>query len=77
MGIPLVGVSLMYRKGYFRQAIDGHGWQQEIYPHYEMRDFPIELIRQNDGSPLTVEVEFPDGPVYIQIWRVMVGRLNL
>ncbi|MCL6591174.1 MAG: alpha-glucan family phosphorylase [Firmicutes bacterium] len=77
LGLPLVGVGLLYRKGYFRQAIDNHGWQRELYPHYDLRDFPLELIREPDGTPLTIQVELSDRPVRVQIWRAQVGRLQL
>ncbi|HEX3047975.1 MAG TPA: alpha-glucan family phosphorylase, partial [Bacillota bacterium] len=77
LGLPLVGVGLLYRKGYFRQAIDSHGWQRELYPHYDLRDFPLELIREPDGTPLTIQVELSDRWVRVQIWRAQVGRLQL
>ncbi|MDN5344452.1 MAG: glycogen phosphorylase, partial [Clostridia bacterium] len=77
LGLPLVGVGLLYREGYFRQRLDYQGWQQEIYPASNFFDLPLELERQADGSPRTVQIAFPDREVWVQVWRARVGRLNL
>ncbi|QGP93898.1 Glycogen phosphorylase [Neomoorella glycerini] len=77
LGLPLAGVSLLYREGYFRQRLDRQGRQQELYPRYNFYDLPLELERRADGTPLTVQVAFPDREVKAQVWRARVGRLNL
>lgn len=77
LGLPLVGVSLLYRHGYFRQRINLYGKQEEIHPHYDFYSLPLELVRGPDGSPLTVEVEMPERLVHVLIWRARVGRLAL
>ena len=77
LGLSLVGVSLLYKKGYFHQKIDPNGWQKEVYHQYDLSKFPLELVRKEDGSPKTIEIELPDRVVQIQIWRAVVGRINL
>ncbi|MDD5064180.1 MAG: alpha-glucan family phosphorylase [Phycisphaerae bacterium] len=77
LGIPLVGVGLLYQKGYFRQYLDVEGWQQETYSESDFYSMPIELVRDSSGQPLTISVEFPDRAVHAQIWSVSVGRVKL
>ena len=61
LGVPLVGVGLFYQKGYFRQYLDIEGWQQEVYLENDFYNMPLELVRESNGRPLTVSVEFPEG----------------
>ncbi len=68
LGVPLVGVGLLYRKGYFRQSIV-RGEQQETYPELDPLTAPLTLERGADGGPLRVEVELAGEPVLAQIWR--------
>ena len=77
LGLPLVGVGLLYQQGYFRQYLNADGWQQESYPFNDFYNMPIELEQREDGSPLTVEVAYPGRKVTAQIWRVQVGRVPL
>ncbi|WP_129124834.1 alpha-glucan family phosphorylase [Geomonas oryzae] len=77
LGLPLVGVGLLYRQGYFRQYLNLEGWQQEIYPENDFYNLPLTLERDADGNPLSFEVEYPGRPVRVQIWRVIVGRVRL
>jgi len=77
LGLPLVGVSLIYRNGYFRQSLDKQGWQQELYPDYDCYQLPLEEVLLLEGIPLTVTVEFPERFVRVKLWRVRVGRLFL
>lgn len=77
LGIPLVGVGLLYSRGYFRQRLNPDGWQQEIYPQYDFYQMPLKLIRTTAGQPIRVEVEFPDRVVTCQVWRAEVGRIPL
>lgn len=77
LGIPLVGVGLLYSRGYFRQFLTPDGWQQEHYPQYDFYELPLTLVRADDGSALRVEIEFPDRLVTCQIWRADVGRVPL
>ena len=77
LGIPLVGVGLLYSKGYFRQFLGEDGWQQEKYPAYDFYNYPITLVRGADEQPLRVVVEFPDRNVTVQVWKAQVGRIEL
>jgi starch phosphorylase len=77
LGIPLVGVGLMYQKGYFRQYLNIDGWQQEVYVENDFYNMPIELVRKESGRPLTISVEYPGRCVVARIWCVYIGRVKL
>ena len=77
LGVPLVGVGLLYQKGYFRQYLNIDGWQQEIYVENDFYNMPIELIRKESGRPLTISVEYPGRCVIAQIWCASIGRVKL
>jgi len=77
LGLPLVGVGLLYREGYFRQYLGADGWQQEFYPETDFYTLPIELVKGDDGQPVTIAVQYPGRSVTAQIWRVRVGRIPL
>jgi starch phosphorylase len=77
LGVPLVGVGLMYQKGYFRQYLNTDGWQQEHYIDNDFHNMPIELIRKKSERPLTISVQFPGRNVVAQIWKASVGRVAL
>jgi starch phosphorylase len=77
LGIPLVGVGLLYQKGYFRQYLNVDGWQQEIYVENDVHNMPIEMVREENGRPLTISVEYPGRCVLAQIWCIYIGRVKL
>jgi len=77
LGVPLVGVGLLYQKGYFRQYLNIDGWQQEVYVENDFYNMPIELVRKDSGRPLTISVEYPGRCVVAQVWCVSVGRVKL
>jgi len=77
LNIPLVGVGLLYQQGYFRQQLNGDGWQQENYPENDFYHMPISVVNNSEGQPLVVGVEFPGRTVYAQVWKVQVGRVPL
>jgi glycogen phosphorylase len=77
LGIPLCGVSLMYREGYFRQYLNIDGWQQERYPENDFFNLPLIPETMQDGKPLLVSVQLPGREVYARIWRIQVGRVPL
>ena len=77
LGLPLVGVGLLYREGYFRQYLGADGWQQEFYPETDFYTVPITLEKGSDGRPVTVEVELPGRAIRAQVWRAQVGRIPL
>jgi starch phosphorylase len=77
LGIPIVGIGLMYQKGYFRQYLNIDGWQQEAYVENDAFNMPAELVRKSSSRPLTISVEYPGRSVQAQIWSIAVGRLKL
>ncbi len=77
MALPLVGVGLLYRKGYFRQYLDQEGLQQEEYPEIEFYHLPLERARDPQGNEITISITGPDGEIYAFVWKVQVGRTPL
>jgi len=75
MALPLVGVGLMYRKGYFRQTIDADGHQEHAYPDYELARLPILRALNRLGEPLTISIQLPGRDLYAAVWVVQVGRV--
>src|SRR6266446_4014911 len=77
LGLPLIGIGLMYREGYFRQYLNVDGWQQERYPENDFYNLPLIPENKSDGTPLFVSVPFPGREVWCRVWRVQVGRVPL
>lgn len=77
LGLPMVGVGLLYQKGYFRQSLNSDGWQQESYPDSDFYNMCIQLEKDENGNPITISVNYPTGPVFAQIWRAQIGRVPL
>ncbi|WP_299529176.1 alpha-glucan family phosphorylase [uncultured Streptomyces sp.] len=78
LGVPLVGVGLLYRHGYFRQSLSRDGWQQEHYPVLDPNELPLTLLREPDGTPARVVLALPGGrSLYACVWQAHVGRVPL
>ena len=78
LGLPLVGVGLFYRAGYFRQSLSRDGWQEEIYPVTDPDALPLALLREKDGAPARVIIGLPGGRRLVaHIWVAQVGRVPL
>jgi starch phosphorylase len=77
LGVPMVGVGLMYRQGYFRQRLNRDGWQEDYYVDNIFDRLPLELMRDDQGNAVTVEVQVRHRMVKVQIWKVQVGRVRL
>jgi starch phosphorylase len=77
MGLPLVGVGLLYRQGYFTQMLNADGFQQEEYPENDWYNMPVERKADKNGSPIKISVELAGRAVIAQIWEVRVGRSSL
>jgi starch phosphorylase len=75
MALPLVGVGLLYRNGYFRQTIDADGHQEHGYPHFDPARLPVTRVIGRDGTPLTISVELPGRDVHADVWCAQVGRV--
>jgi glycogen phosphorylase len=77
LGVPVVGVGLLYHEGYVHQLIDETGWQQDIYEPVAAAELPAELVAGAGGEPVTVGVELPGRTVQLRLWRVRAGRSDL
>ena len=78
LGVPLIGVGLLYRHGYFRQSLSRDGWQQEHYPVLDPNEMPLELLREAGGAPVRVDLRLPGGRnLRAHVWRALVGRVPL
>ena len=77
LGIPLVGVGLLYRQGYFRQYLNADGFQQESYPENDWYNMPVHQCFDDTGELVQISVELDESDVKIGIWRVDVGRVFL
>lgn len=77
LGLPMVGIGLLYQEGYFHQYLNADGYQQESYPINDYANLPVTLQRKADGTPLTITVPMPGRDLYALIWKVQVGRIPL
>ena len=77
LGIPLVGVGLLYKNGYFHQKIEGYGIQKSEYKNIELDNMPIHPVKDEDGEDLLIEVKFQKRTVYLKVWKINVGRICL
>jgi len=77
LGVPVVGVGLLYQEGYFRQVIDKNGAQQALYPYNDPGQLPITPLRQSNGEWLRLEIALPGYSVWLRTWQVQVGRAKL
>jgi starch phosphorylase len=77
LGVPVVGVGLLYQQGYFRQEIDKDGAQQALYPYNDPGQLPITPVRQPNGEWLRLEIALPGYSVWVRAWQVQVGRVKL
>ncbi|GAA2472886.1 glycosyltransferase family 1 protein [Streptomyces thermolineatus] len=78
LGVPVVGVGLLYRHGYFRQSLSREGWQQEHYPVLDPNELPLTLLREESGAPALVSLALPGGRMLrARVWKAQVGRVPL
>ncbi len=77
LGVPLVGVGLLYQQGYFRQYLSQSGWQQEAYVDNDFHNLPVSPVYHDGGKPVMVQVDLAGHPVSAQVWKVQVGRVPL
>ena len=77
LGVPIVGVGLLYQQGYFRQVIDQDGKQQALYPYNDPGQLPITPVRHPNGELLRLEIALPGYSVWLRVWQVQVGRVKL
>jgi starch phosphorylase len=77
LGVPVVGIGLLYQQGYFRQVIDKDGAQQALYPYNDPGQLPITPLRHPNGEWLRLEIHLPGYSVWLRAWQVQVGRVKL
>src|SRR6185436_5188916 len=77
LGVPLVGVGLLYRSGYFRQTVDADGFQQHIYPDYDFARLPVLPVQAPPGGILTVPIDLPGRVVQAVVWKAQVGLVPI
>ncbi|MDY7031822.1 MAG: alpha-glucan family phosphorylase [Thermodesulfobacteriota bacterium] len=77
LGIPMVGIGLLYQQGYFQQHLNEAGWQQEVYGENDFYNLPLQVVQMEGGIPLTIAIPFPGRDVFAQVWKVQVGRVTL
>ncbi|MCK4602560.1 MAG: alpha-glucan family phosphorylase, partial [Phycisphaerae bacterium] len=77
LDIPLVGVGLLYQQGYFRQRLNADGWQLELFPRNDFPNMPVQLARNAEGEPVTINLEIGERMTKVQVWQVRVGRIKL
>jgi len=77
LGVPVIGVGLLYQQGYFRQVIDKDGAQQALYPYNDPGQLPITPLRRPNGEWLRLEIALPGYSVWLRAWQVQAGRVKL
>jgi starch phosphorylase len=77
LGLPLIGVGLLYQNGYFRQHLNYDGWQAENYPINDFYNMAVEEVKDQKGNSVIVTIDFPGRKVYAKIWVAHVGRVRL
>ena len=76
LGIPLIGIGLLYREGYFQQYLNSDGWQHERYELNDFNNLPMKLV-MNKNEPFTLSVKYASKEVFFQVWKIDVGRVPL
>ncbi|GAA1338217.1 alpha-glucan family phosphorylase [Arthrobacter roseus] len=78
LGVPIIGVGLLYQSGYFKQSLSRDAWQQETYPVLDPDELPLTLLGESDGTPTEISLPLPNGrALHARIWRADVGRVPL
>src|SRR5512147_3196085 len=77
LGVPVIGIGLLYQQGYFRQVIDADGMQEELYPFNDPGQLPITPVRDANGEWLRLPFHLPGYALWLRAWQVQVGRLRL
>lgn len=77
LGVPVIGIGLLYQQGYFRQVIDNAGAQQALYPYNDPGQLPVTPLRHANGEWLRLEITLPGYSVWLRAWQVQVGRARL
>ncbi len=77
LGVPLIGIGLLYRQGYFSQRLNSEGWQEEDYKNLDIDNQPLRPVSRPDGKPLIIRIDTRTTPLLAQVWELQVGRVRL
>ncbi len=77
LGIPLIGLGLLYKEGYFQQYLNSDGWQHERYEINDFDNLPMKLVQTAENKPLVLSVNLAGREVFFQVWKIEVGRIPL
>ena len=77
LGIPLIGMGLLYKEGYFQQYLNSDGWQHERYEINDFDNLPMSLVMNSKNEPLIESVSFLKREVFFQVWKIQIGRIPL
>ncbi len=77
LGIPLVGIGMLYKNGYFHQEIDGNGNQKDHYKKIDIESLPINPVKDFDGNDMYIDIDLPRAKLYLKVWSINVGRCRL
>ena len=77
LNIPIVGIGLLYKSGFFKQIIDKNGFQKEEFPENDFSSMPIEIVQDDRGNAVQISMEFPGRTLFANIWQIHVGRVQL
>ena len=77
IGLPLVGVGLLYKQGYFTQRINREGWQEAHYPYQNYNQMPVKPAVDQEGKEVIITVELPGRSLYLKVWQIQVGRISI
>ena len=77
LGIPLIGIGLLYKQGYFNQRLNKDAWQEEEYTNLDVNNSPLQAVKDSDGQPLMVRIVTRSNPLHALVWQLQVGRVRL
>lgn len=77
IGLPLVGMGLLYKQGYFTQQINREGWQEAVYPYQNYNEMPVKPTMDAEGKEIIIPVDLPGRTVYLKVWEIQVGRIKI
>ena len=77
LGVPLIGIGLLYQQGYFNQSLNKDGWQEENYVNLNINNLPLQPVLDASGQPLLIRIDTRSGPLSARVWLVQVGRIRL